>query len=165
MKTKAFSSLLILTMLVLSVGMVSACTGYDCPVEYTTVNGTIYQGEIGGPVVPGATVEVTCHHGTSDYTKPAVTSDSNGKYSVTYYSDARCDYGDEVTVVAYKNGVGTGTENGEVNQTHTTYHGYFWCSTLNVGIVNVPLVPEFGLVVGAVTLFSAVGIFFFVRRK
>jgi hypothetical protein len=36
---------------------------------------------------------------------------------------------------------------------------------LDVGIVNVPMVPEFGLVVGLTTMLGALGVFFVVRRK
>jgi len=35
----------------------------------------------------------------------------------------------------------------------------------NYHVNNVPLIPEFGLTIGVLTLLSAVGIFFFVRRK
>jgi len=35
---------------------------------------------------------------------------------------------------------------------------------LDVGIVNVPLVPEFGFVVGIMTILASVGVFLVVRR-
>jgi hypothetical protein len=36
---------------------------------------------------------------------------------------------------------------------------------LNVGIINVPLIPEFGLLIGSLTVISAVAVFFVVRRR
>jgi hypothetical protein len=36
---------------------------------------------------------------------------------------------------------------------------------LNLGVVNVPLVPEFGATVGVLTILGALGVFFVVRRK
>ena len=37
--------------------------------------------------------------------------------------------------------------------------------SLNVVIVNVPMVPEFGLIAGLTTVLGALGVFFVVRRK
>ena len=36
---------------------------------------------------------------------------------------------------------------------------------LNIGVVNVPLIPEFGLIVGLLTVISAITVFFVIRRK
>ncbi len=168
MKTKAFSALLILSMLVLSVGMVSACTGTNCRDEDTEVRGVIYTDVNGNGVydagtdtaISGANVNVVCHHGKHDNSKTAV-SNSNGEYSALYEYPSKCDYGDKVVVTASKEGA-VGENTGKINTIEYIHHP---CTKLNVGVVNVPLVPEFGLVAGAVTLVSAVGIFFFVRRK
>jgi hypothetical protein len=71
----------------------------------------------------------------------------------------QCDYGDSVTVVAEKGDL-TGINDGSVDNNYE-----LGCFDLNVGIVDVPLVPEFGAAVGALTVMAAIGIFFFVRRK
>jgi hypothetical protein len=36
---------------------------------------------------------------------------------------------------------------------------------IDVACVNVPLVPEFGAIVGVLTALGALGVFFVVRRK
>jgi hypothetical protein len=165
----------LMVFVVLAMGIVSACD-WDCPVEHTEVKGVIYADNDGDgnytlgidSPIKDAKVQVTCHHDGNDYTKPAK-SDANGEYLVTYYSNTRCDEGDQLTVEAYKKGVGENSEDGEVTDSNTKFYyiGPFYkgCLTLNVGIVNVPLVPEFGVFVGALTLLSGIGIFFLIRKK
>lgn len=151
MRNQILSVLFLTTFLVLSVGMVSACTGSLC--SQTVVGGTVYQNDITHGV-SGATVTVTCNGNTL-----TATSLPNGEYSVLFPIE-QCQYGNEVTVTAVKEDL-VGTEDGEVNMTFNLG----WNCRIDVGIVNVPLVPEFGIVVGAATLLSAVAIFFVVRRK
>ena len=145
---------MILSLLVLSIGAVSAG---GCSQEITTIGGTIYQGDITN-FISGADVDVICHHDGTDYTE-TTTSGSNGEYSVLF-NTGECDYGDQVTVNALSNGL-PGTNEGSVSMSYPL-SCYL---TLNVGIVNVLLVPEFGFFVGVLTLFGAVGIFFLIRRE
>src|SRR3989339_228731 len=49
------------------------------------------------------------------------------------------------------------------NETGTNHDNAF--GDWDLAIVNVPLVPEFSLIIGSLTILSAVGIFFFVRRE
>ena len=37
--------------------------------------------------------------------------------------------------------------------------------SFDVLVLDIPLVPEFGVVIGILTVFGAVGIFFFVRKN
>lgn len=152
---------LVLMMLLLAVSMaltsVSAIVcEQDCD-ELTTVGGTIYHETIDNPV-EGADVEVTCDGETK-----TTTSDVNGSYSVVFEDD-ECELGDTVTVHAEKDAL-TGDNVGSIDMTYHYDLGCFCCLDLNVGIVNVPLIPEFGLVIGTLTAISAIGIFFFVRRN
>ncbi len=155
-KILVLMTLLIATTLVMtSVSAVVSC-GPDCD-ELTTVGGTIYQDNLANGV-EGADVEVTCNGNTE-----TTTSDSNGSYSVVFDED-ECTNGDAVTVHAEKDAL-TGDNQGSIDMTYHYDLGCFCCLDLNVGIVNVPLIPEFGIVIGALTAISAIGIFFFVRKK
>lgn len=159
MKNKILSILLIATFVILSLSMVSAshyggCPGSDC--EKTFVEGRIYEGEYTNGI-NGAKVQVTCN-GNTESTVSHHGLFGKGTYYVKFSPD-ECDVGDEVTVTASKNGL-SGANDGSVTWTYN----WFGCD-INVGIINVPLVPEFGVIVGGLTLISAVGIFFFVRKR
>jgi hypothetical protein len=88
------------------------------------------------------------------------TSQADGAYSVSYLDEVTCHEGSELSVHAFKEGVGENTVAGEI---HDNYPVPEW--NLNLGVVNVPLVPEFGLVAGLTTVLGALGAFFLVRRK
>jgi len=150
---KKIFSLIILSLMVVSlIGIASAIT---CSQQATTVGGTIYQEDITN-FISGASVEVICNHDGIDYTE-TTTSGSYGEYSVLF-NEYECVYGDQVTVNAQSNGL-IGTNQGIVSMTYD-----LGCLTLNVGIVNVPLVPEFGIFVGLLTILSAFGVFFIIRK-
>jgi hypothetical protein len=152
---KKILSLFTLSVMILLTASVSAIT--VCNTENTVIGGTVYQDVITNPI-GGANVEVICHHLGSDYTLSGLTL-ANGKYSIVFPA-GECDYGDSVTVNANKNAL-TGTNDGSVSMTYTLP-----CQvTVNVGVVNVPLVPEFGLIAGLTTALGALGVFFLVRRK
>ena len=119
----------------------------------TIVGGTIYQ-EVVEMGVEGADVWVTCNEETIQ-----TTSGADGAYSVNFDCEV-CDYGDAVTVHATKEGL-SGDNSGAVDMTWQIPCGI----QLDVGIVNVPLVPEFGAVVAVLTVMGALGAFFVVRRK
>ncbi len=119
----------------------------------TVVGGTIYQGNIINGI-EGAEVWVTCN-GETKHT----TSIENGVYSI-YFDCEVCGYGDLVSVSATHDGL-TGENSGKIDMNFETSLG----TELNVGIVNVPLVPEFGAIVATLTIMGALGVFFVVRKK
>jgi hypothetical protein len=149
---KILLSIMLVMSLVLLVGFTSATAVY----ESTIVGGTIYQDVVTNGVV-GASVTVVCHHGSLDYTKDVV-SGVDGSYSAEFPYD-QCDYTNQVSVSAAKDSL-TGANQGSVSMTYGLPG-----VTLNVGIVNVPMVPEFGLIAGLTTVLGALGVFFFVRKK
>jgi hypothetical protein len=103
--------------------------------------------------VSGADINVTC-----DGNSLTTTSLSDGTYSVEYADTEDCPDGSLVTVVAEKDG-NTNSGTGLVHD-FTAY-----IPDIYLGIVNIALIPEFGLIVGTLTVLSAVGVFFLVRRK
>lgn len=158
MKTNKTFGLMITAMLILSMGMISAS------IQGTLVGGTIYTDVNSNGVydvaidtpVEGANVDVACtHDGITSHQYDV--SQSSGTYGVDF-SISQCSMNDQLSVVATKNGVSSDPISGSV-----TDYVIKW----DVGIVDVPfpVVPEFGIAVGAMTILSAVGIFFFVRRK
>jgi hypothetical protein len=143
-KTLALSFLALF--LIASIAMVSAATViagkiYDSP-NFETAN-----------AVGSANINVTCI-GNVLYT----TSLSDGTYSVTYNDTANCPDGSTVTVWAEKGGI-TNSGTGLVHDFTAVV------PNLYLGVINIALIPEFGVFVGALTLLSAVGVFFLVRRK
>ena len=137
---------MVLGLLIFSVGIISA---------ETLIAGEIYNADYSA-TIPGADVTVTCIHGGVPSIK-TTTSLEDGDYSVTFTETGTnaCDNGDSLTVSATKGGL-YGSNTGII---HDNAFG-----TWDLAIVNVPLVPEFGLLIGSLTILSAVGIFFFVRR-
>lgn len=156
MKTNKTLGLMVLTMLVLSVGMVSAI-----PAQGTLVGGIVYTDvnadgdyDLGTDTpIDSANVDVACLHNNVTYHQYDI-SQSSGDYGVDFMI-SQCNIGDSLSVTATKGSL-YGSEPGQVNDSVLKW---------NVGIVDVPMVPEFGIVVGSLTILSAVGIFFFVRRK
>ena len=140
---KTFILAILALLTVFSVTAVSAKTVvagkiYDSP-NFETAN-----------AVAGANINATCN-GNVLYT----TSLADGTYSVSF-NTTDCPDGSTVTVWAEKGGV-TNSGVGEV-------HDYTAVMPdLYVGVVNIALIPEFGIVIGTLTALSAIGIF--VRRK
>ena len=119
----------------------------------TYIAGKVYDStQPSWPTVEGATVEVTCNGGNLQTT----TTVSDGSYSVTY-SASICDLGDSMSVYAYKGGLSGYGDGNEVSLDMPF--------DVNVGVSNVPLVPEFGFLIGTLTIISSIGVFFFVRRQ
>jgi len=148
MKTKSVLVLSILALfLIMSVAMVSAYT--------TAVVGKVYNADY-TDTINNATVEVTCIHGTTPTTN-STTSFGVGDYMVQF-TDNQCALNDTISVYGFKDGL-SDTGDGElINVNMTSFN-------LALGVSNLALIPEFGFFVGALTLFSAVGVFFLVRRK
>ena len=138
---KAFM-LVVLGLLIFSVGAVSA---------KTIIAGKIYNADY-SDTIEGADVTALCNGNIQ-----TTISLSDGAYSVTYNETGvgKCDSGDSLIVSAVKGDL-YGSQSGII---HDDAFG-----TWDLAIVNVPLVPEFGIFIGALTILSAVGLFFFVRR-
>jgi hypothetical protein len=140
----------------LLLSVASACITGDCTFEKTIVRGKVFDQSTNDNVAK-ADVEIICHGESGDVTKTTKTGPT-GRYRVVFDQN-ECDYGDEVTVHAEKDGL-TGTSEGTINWTRDGY-----CIDLDIGVVNVPLVPEFGAVVGVMTLMGSISIFFLIRKK
>ena len=150
---KIYSLMILSLVLVSMLSIVSA----DLVCESTIVGGTIYQDVIENPTA-GANVEIICNHSGVLSTK-TTTSLGAGQYSIVFPCE-QCIFGDEVIVNAQKDAL-SGTNEGEIDMSYNLPCGV----KLDVGIVNVPLVPEFGVVVGFLTMISAIGVFFVIRKK
>ena len=142
---KTFMCAILALMLVSAVSVVSAKTVvagkiYDSP-NFETAN-----------AVSGANINVTCNSNLQ-----TTASLIDGTYSVGFETND-CPNTSTVTVVAEKGGI-TNSGTGVVQD----YSAII--PDLYVGVVNIALIPEFGLVIGTLTLMSAVGVFFLVRRK
>ncbi|KHO53796.1 MAG: hypothetical protein QT05_C0001G0018 [archaeon GW2011_AR13] len=136
--------MLIVLMLVFSVGAVSA---------KTIIAGKIYNADY-SDTISGADVTILCNgHELTNISR------SDGSYNVEYLENGEngCNAGDSLTVSAVKGNL-YGSQSGII---HDDALGNNW----DLAIVNVPLVPEFGILIGSLTILSAVGIFFFVRRE
>ena len=127
-------------------------------VNGTIIGGVIYQGDINNGI-EGVSVNVMCYHGGEVNSENDI-SGVNGIYGVVFSEDD-CSFGDVVNVTAYYGSL-VGTNNGQID----------WIADdqavgsleLDIGSSDVPLVPEFGFIVGMLTILSAVGIFFVVRK-
>jgi hypothetical protein len=144
---KTFSLVVLMLMVVAMLGVVSADT---------VIAGKIYNADFTA-IEPGASVTVTC--GGILAPEGTVLSKDDGAYSVTYDEELGCHQGSTLSVHAIKTGVGENTVTGEIHD------GVVESLDLNLGVVNVPLVPEFGLIAGLTTVLGALGVFFFVRKK
>ena len=143
---KAVTLLSLMMMLVLTSFAVS---GINPPEKNVVVGGTIYTPE--GTFLGDAYVTVTCN----EYNETAI-SNSEGDYGVEFDNSQGtiCAVGDTVTVIAVKGDL-SGIESDVVTD---------FPLTVNLVIINIPMTPEFGFTMGLVTLISAAGIFFIVRR-
>ena len=155
--SKAFKGILdikcmkkILSLLVLSLFVLSAIGGVSAK---TLIAGKIYNADY-SDTIAGADVIVSCARGSVTNVQN-ITSESDGQYDVTF-SWAECHEEDIVTVSAIKDGL-YGSKTGVV---HDVAFGTDW----DLAVVNVPLVPEFGVIVGVLTIFGAMVVFFVIRR-
>lgn len=151
MKKAFMLSVLVSLFLIASIAMVSASVGYT-----TVVVGKVYNADY-TLKINNATVNVTCTHDDVPYSN-STTSFGDGDYIVKFTSD-QCALNDTISVYGFKEGVGSGVGDGtkiNVNMTQLD---------IALGVSNIALIPEFGLFVGGLTLLSAIGLFFLVRRK
>ncbi len=155
MKTKGLSLIILVLLVVSSMAVISAI-----PTK-TVVAGKVYNADY-SDTVSGANVNVTCTHNSSDTiidTLIDTLSLADGSYSVQFTAD-ECALGDTIDVYGFKEGFGSGTGDGtKVNIDMSP------SIDLALGVSNIVLIPEFGLVVGTLTILSALGVFFVIRRK
>jgi hypothetical protein len=143
---KNLSILIVLGLMIFSIGMVSAV---DIS-ENVIVGGNIWNAD-GGSKIAGAQVIVECNDHEIN-----TTSSSEGEYGVEFNNSQGdiCVVGDTVTVTAI-----SGDSSGSNTDTVEDFK-----LTVNLVIIDV-MVPEFGVIIGMLTILSAVGVFFFVRRE
>ncbi len=92
------------------------------------------------------------------------TSHSDGSY-ITSFDTNICNIGNKLEVDAVSgslSGHNEGIING-ANKEDPVLHSL--TQDMDVALMDVFLIPEFGLFIGGLTIVSAIGIFFFVRRK
>ncbi len=142
------------TMLIAIIGLflfsimgVSATAPQNTSVKNVIVTGITYNSN-SHSLVPGANVTITCN-GYSNST----TSDSTGAYRVQI-NHSYCKAGDTVTVTAIK-----GNLYGSASKPAEDYG-----MDVSLALIMVPMTPEFSFFLGTLTLISAVGIFFVVRK-
>ncbi|MBR9705452.1 hypothetical protein GOV14_00290 [Candidatus Pacearchaeota archaeon] len=111
--------------------------------------------------ITGADVVVECIHDDQQNVIETKTIEW-GEYCVTYDS-TQCGFGDTVFVNATKGDM-YGSDVGEINETDEYMDGNMMVR-INFGIVDVPMVPEFGLIIAGLTLISSICIFFVIRRR
>jgi len=136
----SFVLCLILSLSLASAGTLIAGKIYDSP-NFETAN-----------AVGNANINVTCNSNLR-----TTQSLSDGTYSVTF-NTTDCPDTSIVTVIAEKNGI-SNSGTGVVHDYNVIMEGLY------IGVVNIALVPEFGLIVGALTIFGAIGVFFVIRKK
>ena len=141
--------LIIFILAILTINLVIAYD-FECPEKGTFIYGKVYyQNSEEG--VNDATVDLVCHEKEKNLYKSTM-SEGNGKYSVLF-DDKHCKEGDQIDVSVHKEEL-YGFVEKRVEK----------CDSINVAVINVPLVPEFGLFAGVLTIISALGIFFIIRR-
>jgi hypothetical protein len=101
----------------------------------------------------GANITAVCNTVTLN-----TTTNSAGFY-LMQYGNGVCNAGDSIPVTATK-----GSESGSQNGFMTNF-GTIGFIKLDVGTVNVPMVPEFGLITGAIALAASFGSFALFKRK
>jgi len=126
----------------------------------TIIAGKIYNSDYSA-IVEGANVTVTCDDNVLN-----VISGADGSYKVNF-GGAICGEGDSLSVDAVKGSLfgssGVSTLKSVCLDGDSCLISVY--DGIDLAVVNVPLVPEFGFIIGAITLLSAVAVFFVVRRK
>jgi hypothetical protein len=169
---KIFVLLGLTIFLILSIGYISAVSDYQnhkaCDITKTLVEGKIYSAN--AEPIGNADVTVVCTHNGNGYTQKTK-SVNNGVLKGTYvvtFSQSNCIKGDSVAVTFMRNGQ-IGTAQGKVKDSiDSLVNGV--CTDIDTAKIDVPMidppvVPEFGVVAGAVTVLSALTVFFVIRRK
>jgi hypothetical protein len=148
----------ILALIVISaIGIASAIVPICATVETTYVSGIVTDATQGDAKVSGADVTVTCNGNVE-----TTTSGPNGNYSVQY-APGKCDSGDTVSVSANYGSL-NGDEQEKVTEEIDQVVGCLEV-IVNVACVDVPLIPEFGIIAGTLTMAMALVVFLVVRKK
>jgi hypothetical protein len=121
------------------------------PVQVGVVEGLVIKPDNTAAV--GANVNVVCNG-----TPLSTTTDASGFYFVQY-GNGVCVAGQTVTVDAT-----LGSLHGSKSGTMSA-EGYNTYVKLDVAIVNVPMVPEFGLITGALALVTSAGSMVILRKR
>jgi hypothetical protein len=137
-------------------GASAVCNNTNYSKTQTIVAGQVYDVTKNSTPIDWAKVTITCEHNGTNHTQYTKT-DLHGYYGVVY-PNTQCTFGDKVNVLAEKDSM-KGFGSGYVDK-----HLGGPCVGIDIAFVFVPVVPEFGLIVGALTILSAAGIFFYVRR-
>jgi hypothetical protein len=163
---KILSVVIVSLILLSSISLVSATITPIPEVIPTKITGFVYQNNNISDIVSGASVDVSCLHDGSE-TKLNSISNNKGVYKVEFNGNV-CTYGDVLDFYA-TNGVKYGSRTVTLGETCDEKDESCLepnsSGTTNIAMVDLPLVPEFGVFAGALTLLSAVGIFFFVRKR
>jgi hypothetical protein len=135
---------------VLSLGLVTLLpsASFAAATGVTVIGGKITNK---GSAVSGANVIISCNG-----TVKSTSSVGDGSYGVTYDA-AACGPNDNASVHATKGGLG-GSNSAGVNPST-------FSSQVNIAMVDVSVVPEFGFLTGAATIAVAGSAFMIVRRK
>lgn len=140
----------------------SACDSLNT----TIISGKIYNST--NKTLANATVTITCDHNGTNYTQTTQTL-WNGPFKGTFlvkFPDSQCDTKDKVFITAVKDNF-VGSASSTVKDLFGSDHRHHRFCDIDFATVRVYLnmIPEFGFTAGALTLVSALGIFFVVRRK
>lgn len=158
---KTSTLFLLLFLLVLSVSFVSAkYTDYvdsNTNSNETRIQGIIYFKENNFPA-GNASVTIKCHHNGIDNIITVQSLENSGGYFVVF-PQSECSSGDLITVSA--------TKDGQSGEEQDIVSDWFTIDSIDIdiGIVYVPLIPEFGLFIGGLTLISAIVTFFIIRKN
>jgi len=131
--------------------VVMLLASFSVVIDKTMIAGTIYDANFKNTIV-GATVRVNCNGHIQNLTSAI----DDGAYSAIYV-ESDCESGDFLDVFASHPEYGANSVSGIIHEDMVLD----W----DIGIVNVPLVPEFGMFIGALTILSALGVFFIVRKE
>lgn len=143
---KVFSIVVAVALFVVFTGQANAQT-----FQVGIVQGLV-SGSDNNPLV-GADIQVDCNSVIKN-----TTSNASGFYSVQYANEG-CDDGDTATVTATKDGQ-TGIADGVLQDEGTI--GFL---NLDVAVIHVPVVPEFGLITGGIALLTSAGSYYVFKRR
>jgi hypothetical protein len=140
------------------------CSFVNAEGQIAIVSGDIYDAST-GLSTPNAEVTVECFSVDVPSVKTAIT-DGEGFYYVVFDNTEteKCEFGDTVRVFASKEdkqGEVIGTVDIILDDEYKPHSGV----VINLALIDVPLVPEFGIIAGSITIFISMCVLFTIRRK